>query len=373
MKDVPTSCRAAALVDYGTPLEIVEVQVPADLEPGAIIVETLSATVCATDVHAWEGGLGSKDAAANLPVILGHEMVGRVARLADDVTHDSVGQTLSIGDRIIWSHGFCGHCIPCVIEREPTLCENYRGYMSTPLTQYPYLTGGFAEYCYVFPEAGRVKVPDQISDAVAAASACSLRTIVHGFDRLGALDDRQTVVVQGTGPLGLFAVAKAALSGAANVIAIGGPAVRLDLARTWGATATIDIADTAPAARREVVLSLTAGRGADVVIEVSGAPAAFIEGMSILRSGGRYLIIGQVHSESVQFNPSLITIKHAHLIGTRGASIEHYWRGLGFLQRHADRYDWDAMISATYPLDEINAAFAAMQSWQVIKPALSFS
>jgi L-iditol 2-dehydrogenase len=370
---IPSTCRAAALVAYGKPLEIVDVPVPEQLEPGAILVETLSATVCATDVHAWEGGIGSKDAASNLPVILGHEMVGRVVRLAEGVTHDSIGQPLGIGDRITWSQGFCGKCVPCVIERQPTLCENYRGYMSTPLTQYPYLTGGFAEYCYVFPEAGRVKVPDDVSDAVAAASSCSLRTIVHGFDRLGALDDRHAVVIQGTGPLGLFSVAKAATSGLSNIIAIGGPAARLDLAQRWGATQTIDVNEVPnPADRLEIVRDATSGRGADVVIEVSGVPAAFTEGMSILRPGGRYLIIGQIHGTSVEFNPSVITLKHARLIGTRGASIEHYARALTFLRHHATRFAWDDMISARYPLEQINTAISAMQSWQEIKPAIDF-
>lgn len=216
MSDIPSTCRAAALVAFGKPLEIREVQVPTELEPDAILVETLSATVCGTDVHAWEGGIGSTDLTAQFPLILGHEMAGRIVRLGDNVTRDSVGQPLALGDRIIWSHSFCGQCIPCVVERQPTLCDNYRGYGRSSLTQYPFLTGGFAEYSYVFPRAGRVKVPDEISDAVAAASACSLRTIVHAFDRLGALDDRQTVVVQGTGPLGLFAVAESSNDGSSS-------------------------------------------------------------------------------------------------------------------------------------------------------------
>ena len=116
------------------------------------------------------------------------------------VSADSIGQSLRTGDRIVWTHGFCGQCVNCVIEHQPTLCTNRRGYMSAKCTEYPFLTGGFAEYCYVYPTSGRIRVPDEILDPVASAASCALRTVMQGFDRLGGLDDRHHVVIQGSGP-----------------------------------------------------------------------------------------------------------------------------------------------------------------------------
>jgi L-iditol 2-dehydrogenase len=373
MSSLPKTCRAAALVDAGSPLEILEVKVPDQLEGGALLVKTEAATVCATDVHLWQHTVGAF-AASNYPVILGHEMTGRIVGFGAGPLTDSVGQPLKEGDRIVWAHGFCGRCLNCTVEHQPTTCLNRRGYGSGRCTDYPYLTGGFAEYCYVFPTSGRIKVPDELSDQVASASSCALRTVVAGFERLGTLEDYQTVLIQGSGPLGLFAVAKAVTSGVSQVICVGGPKARLELASKWGATHTVDVSEVPDAGeRRDIVMGLTGGRGADVVIEVSGVVPAFNEGMDLLRTGGRYLIVGQAHPEKVDFNPSQIMFKQATLIGSMGASIEHYWKALEFLRVNRHRFDWDDMISNQYPLEQINDALEKMSQWQEVKPAITFA
>jgi L-iditol 2-dehydrogenase len=370
---LPTTCRAALMVAPGQPLEIRDVQVPDVLEPGALLVRTSAATICATDVHLAHGAVDSKDAGADLPLILGHEMTGRIVAVGGEVTHDSVGQPIGIGDRIVWTHGFCGQCLECTVENEPTLCTNRRGYMQNSAAKYPYLTGGFAEYCYVYPTSGRVRVPDEISDGVASAASCALRTVVHAFDRTGRIDDRHTVVVQGAGPLGLFSLAMAVSANPAQVIMVGGPPTRLALAKAWGATETIDVTTaTDPQARIDRIRELTQGRGADVVLELSGIPAAFGEGIAMLRRGGRYTIVGQVHSQSVQFNPSQFVLKHATVRGSLSGAVQHYYRALEFLRHRRDRFDWDAMITSTQPLDDINSAMDRMRDWNEIKPALVF-
>jgi len=372
MSPVPDHCRAAVLAAYGEPLQVVDVPVPAELEPGALLVRTRAATVCATDLHFAHGPVAGGYSPSNLPVILGHEMTGTVVAFGAGAERDSVGQPLSLGDRIIWSHGFCGRCEACVVQREPVLCTSLRAYMRGNVDEYPHLTGGFSEYVYVFPTSGRVKVPDSVSDVVASASSCALRTVVHGFERLGTIDDGQSVVVLGTGPLGLFAVAKAATTAAGPVIAVGGPEARLDLARAWGADHVLDVATTDAGTRVQAVRDLTGGRGADIVFELSGVPAAFGQGLEMLRRGGRYVVIGQLHTDQVPFNPSQIVTKQATIIGSISATIEHYWKGLQFLERHAGRFDWDSMISGRYGLDEINVAMERMRTWDEIKPAIVF-
>jgi threonine dehydrogenase-like Zn-dependent dehydrogenase len=236
--------------------------------------------------------------------------------------------------------------------------------------EYPYLTGGFAEYVYVFPTSGRIKVPAAISDSVASAASCALRTVVHGFERLGRIDPGSTVVVLGSGPLGLFSVALAAVSGAGQVIVVGGPSRRLDLAKRWGATTVLDVSSTTAEQRVAAVLDATGGRGADVAAEMSGIPSAFNDGVAVLRRGGRYLVVGQLHTESVPFNPSQIVTKQVSIIGSVSADIGHYAQGLRFLERHASRFDWSEMITGRYSLDHINDAFSGMRTWDEIKPAI---
>jgi L-iditol 2-dehydrogenase len=374
MSAVPSSCRAAALVALGQPLELVEVPVPAELESGALLVRTAVTTVCGTDVHMWQGRASTAHIGASLPLILGHEMMGRIVRFADRGPHvDSIGRPLTIGDRIVWTHGTCGRCESCVLDNEPSLCSNRQRYASSPYTTYPHLTGGFSEYCYVYPTSGRIRVPDSVSDELAAASSCALRTVIHGFERLGPVRQHETVVVQGAGPLGLFAVAQALSLEPRQVIVIGGPAQRLEVAKRWGASLTIDIADqTDPAGRRESILECTGGRGADVVVEVSGAPPAFQEGMDMLRPGGRYLVIGQGHTTPIMFNPSAIVFKQATIIGTLSGSVRHYFRALEFLETWAGRFSWDDLISHHFALDDVNRAMASMADLTAIKPAIDF-
>jgi L-iditol 2-dehydrogenase len=369
---LPSTAKAAALVEFGKPLEFIDVPIPTDLEPGAVLVKTRMATVCGSDLHLIDGHM------ANLqenpfPRIPGHEMVGEVVALGPGVSADSLGSPLERGDRIIWTHGYCGQCEDCVLLGQPTVCANRRIYMSTPATQFPYLTGGFAEYCYVFPTSGRVKVPDAVPDALAAATGCALRTVVHAFDRLGTLDDRHSVVIQGSGPLGLFALAKALRSGAKQVAVIGGPASRLEVARAWGASLTIDIADVPDAEeRRRLIADWAQAPGADVVVEMSGAPVALSQGVDLLRPGGRYLLVGQLHPELVPLSPATLVTRQLTLIGSASGAIQHYARGLRFLADNSDRFDWAAMISNVYPFELANEAVDRMRALAEVKPAISF-
>jgi threonine dehydrogenase-like Zn-dependent dehydrogenase len=244
-------------------------------------------------------------------------------------------------------------------------------YMFTNCEQPPYLLGGFAEYCYVLPNSGRIKVPDAVPSELASAASCALRTVVHGFDRLGRVEDRETVVVQGAGPLGLYAAAMALRAGAYQVIVLGAPARRLEVAKTWGVTHTIDIEEIPDArARTRLIRDWTGGRGADIVIEVSGGTTAFPEGISIVRRGGRYLVIGQVGGHEVSLAPRYIVEKQLTVLGVMSGDTEHYYKALQFIQNNRDRFSFEAMLSNRYRLDQINDAMEAMRAFREVKPVV---
>lgn len=367
---LPKSCRAALVTAFGQPLEIRELPVPQEreLEPGALLVRVDVASVCGSDVHQWEG-LTQALVPVELPIVLGHEMMGTVVAFGPGPREDSIGQPLKEGDRILWTHAYCGQCYECRVQHTPTLCRRKRQYMRLNCERFPYLTGGFAQYCYVFPASGRVRIPDGVPDGVASAASCALRTVVHAFDRAGRIEPHQRVVIQGAGPLGLFATAMASYAGVRELIVIGAPERRLALARRWGAHAVVSVEEFSTAEQRVArVKELTGGLGGDVVMELSGAPYAVAEGLEMLRPGGRYVVVGQLGGPLTPIQAALIVRKQATILGVQSADIGQFWKALEFVRRAGERFDFEAMLTTRYPLGQINEAIQSMRAFREIKP-----
>lgn len=363
----PSTSRAAVLRRFGEPLRIEEVPVPAEIEPGALLVRTEACSICGTDVHLWQGSLALK---VDLPVILGHEMVGRIVKLGAGAERDSVGQPLREGDRICWTHTACGSCFFCTVARQPTLCDNRRAYMFENMERPPHLLGGFSEYGYVLPESGRIRVPDNVPNELASLSSCAFRSVMNAFDNLGGISPSESVAIQGAGPLGLLAAAVASVAGAKRIIVIGAPDARLELAEAFGASDTISIERHDAVDRLDQVRSLTDDRGADVVMEFTGHPAAFGEGLELVRKGGRYLVVGQLGEDETSIKPSTIVKKNVQVIGSFSGDARSYFKALDFVARNQDRIPFGRMISNRYRLDEVNTALARMQRFEEIKPVI---
>ncbi len=363
---LPESARAAVLREFGSPLSVENVPVPPSIEPGAILVKIEICSICGTDVHLAQGNLAIP---VDLPVILGHEMVGRIIAFGNGSEVDSMGQKLQIGDRLVWSHAYCGNCFHCTSSRQPFLCQNKRMYMYESMEKPPYLMGGFSEYGYVLPESGRVRVPDDVPDELASLSSCAFRSVMNAFDQIGDIGTSETVVIQGCGPLGILATGVANMRGAKRIITLGAPNTRLAIAEQFGATNTIYMGkDVDFGEVREEVRSLTNGRGADLVFDFSGHPDAFSQGLDMVRSGGRYMVAGQTSSAKVSFQPSLITLKNVHVQGSLSADISHYHKALDFISQYQDRLPFQKMITNTYTLESVNEAIVEMAKGAEIKP-----
>lgn len=370
LRVLPEFSRAAVVRRFGEPLKIECVPVPSSPEPGALIVRTTACSICGTDVHLSRGNLALK---VDLPVILGHEMVGKVVAIGAGAERDSVGQPLSIGDRILWTHTACGSCYYCTVARQPTLCENRRAYMYENIEKPPYLLGGFSEYGYVLPQSGRVRVPDNVEDAVASLCSCAFRSVMNAFDNLGPIDPSEHVAIQGAGPLGILASAVARVAGARTVSVIGAPDARLELAKEFGATHTFTIEGTTHDERAGMLRALTGGRGPDIVMEFTGFPGAFNEGIDLVRKGGRYLTVGQLGTGTTTFSPSTIVKKNIRVLGSFSGDVKSYWKALQFASAHVDHIPFGKMISGRYALDEVNTALARMQRLEEIKPLIVMS
>lgn len=370
---VPTSCRAAVLTAHGEPLEVRELPVPTDLEPGALLVKIEAATVCGSDLHLWDGSLAGSQA-LQLPVIPGHEMVGRIVAFGAGPQTDTFGQPLRHGDRICFTHASCNQCEHCRLDNQPTLCKDRQYYMFTSCERPPYLVGAFAEYCYVFPNSGRVRVPDEVPTEWASAASCALRTVVHSFERIGRIAPWETVVIQGAGPLGLFATALADHMGAARVITLGAPDARLEIARAFGATDTVSVLDVPDADdRAAAVRGLLGGQGADVVFELSGARTAFTEGLAMVKEGGRYMVTGQIDGpgKEVPVRPGFITRQQLTIMGTWSGHIAEYYKALQFMRTTREKYDFGALVPNRYGLEQVTEALTRMRAQDDIKPVIA--
>lgn len=413
---MPT-CKASVLENFKAPLRVREFPLPDLLEPGAALVRTEMAGICGTDVHLWKGELPIA-----LPVILGHETVGRIERLGEGLERDWTGQPLRVGDRVAWTSATsCGQCYYCVEKQQPTRCPQRRAYgISYRCDQPPHLLGGYAEFHYLRPRANIFKLPDDLPTESIIGAGCALITAIHGVERIcvesASRDENDasalhsigpeagnprfykrgyshpaalsiasadampvlpllwtdSVVVQGAGPVGIAALAVAKSAGAKRAIVIGGPGHRLDLARRFGADQVIDIDQVRePAARIEAVRQLTGGYGADAVLECVGNPAAVIEGTEMCRDGGKYLVLGHYcDAGTAAFNPHVVTRKQLQVFGSWSSEPRHLRMAIEFLRANRQRFPFHEMVSHRFSLERADEALQTTARWESAKSVL---
>ena len=356
-----TECLAAVVTDYNGPLVTRKVTVP-DLKPGAMIGKVEAATLCGTDVHIWHGGIP-----ASPPYIPGHETVVTIAEMNGE-RRDVLGMPLGIGDRVITAYPFCGTCFYCAIANQPTLCQNSARYGRENCEEFPYLLGGCAELHYLSPHSEVVRVPDEVSGPLAASAACALRTVMHAFERLGGILPHETVLVQGCGPVGLYATAVARDRGAGKIIVVGAPAARLGIAKAWGADEVLDLDHQPdPKVRQEWVLEQTDGRGPDVVLQCAGG-RAIEEGLDLVRPGGRFVSIGGGGGK-LSVSGGALSAKNLQFIGIRSGQGRHYLQAITFLATRRS-VPFDQLLSRTYSLDTVTDALQAMAELREVKPVV---
>jgi len=346
--------------DFHEPLEVREYPLPPEIEPGAALVKIEMAGICGTDVHLWKGQLPIPR-----PIILGHETVGVIERLGEDLETDWTGEPLREGERVTWSAGMlCGHCHHCAVIRQPTRCPNRNAYgISFNCDDAPHFSGGYAEYIYLRPGTAIFKLSD-VSDKAVTGAGCALVTAIHGLERM-KIGWGDSVVIQGSGPVGLAALAVAKSSGASMTIVIGGPAARLELAQTFGADYTINIEEFADsAARLNQILQLTKGFGADAVIECVGSPSVVPEGFEICRDGGKYLVLGHYgDAGAAPINPHIITRKQLTVYGSWASEPRHMAAAIEFLRKQRERFPFDRLVTHRFSLDRATEALQTTAQW----------
>lgn len=352
--------RAAVLEAYRAPLTIHEFPIPASLEPGAARVRVTMAGICGTDAHLWRGELP-----LHLPVILGHETAGVLEQLGAGLERDWRGNPLRAGDRVTWASSIsCGECFYCRLKAQPTRCLSRKAYgISYNANEPPHLRGGYAETILLRPGTAIFRLPDEVGDTALLGAGCALTTAIHGLER-APVGWRDSVVVQGAGPVGLAVIAVARDAGASRIIAIGGPPHRLELAREFGADFVIDIDAADPAERRRLVLEETGGFGADLVVECVGHPEAVNEGLEFCRDGAQFLVLGQYgNAGDISFNPHTVTRKQLRMTGSWGFEPRHVNRAIEMLAAGwKDRFAHE--VTHRFTLLQANEALENVREWR---------
>ena len=335
-----------------------------DLPQGAALLRTARSEVCGTDVHLWHGRLSG----VPYPIIPGHVSAGTLDQVRGSLTGID-GSILREGDRVAFFdvHRTCGRCRACTVHRTPTRCSARRVYGITDSANEG-LFGGWSQAVYLEPGVGLARLPDAVDFDDYIGGGCGLLTAVHILER-AALRPADSVVVQGTGAVGLSAIALARLGGASTIVAIGAPSARLDLARRMGADHVLDVTTTSTEERLEAVRRLTHGEGADVVLEAAGAAAAVPEGLDLARDGGRYVIAGHyTDAGPASINAHhQINRKHLEIRGCWGSEAGHFLRALSFLERYARQVPWHEIGGRTYPLSGLNQALADAEAMRITK------
>jgi NDMA-dependent alcohol dehydrogenase len=367
--------KAAVLTTVGEPLEIftdVEVDEP---RAGEVAVRLAASGVCHSDLSMSSGVIP----VAPPPIILGHEGAGVVEAVGPDVDGFAIGDHVAIS----WVPQ-CGTCYWCE-HGQAELCDvawrssTGRGMLDgttrassgdAELGQM-LCTGTFAELA-VIPSISLVTIPDDLPLGLAALLGCAVLTGVGAALNTADIREGDAVAVIGCGGVGLNVVQGARIAGASDVIAIDMNPAKLELARTFGATQTIEATD-ADAVRE--VRGLTGGRGADVAFEVIGLAPTIKQAVKMTRRGGQAVLVG-IPSRDVRLDVEVfsdIIVQERTVKGCQygSADVRRDIPRLIELYRAGD-LKLDELVSRTIELEDVNDAFGAMQRGEVARSVIDY-
>jgi len=342
--------------------QVCELPLP-ELEPDSALLRVEFSEVCGTDVHLRNGLLSG----VPYPIIPGHVSCGLLEKVRGTV-RDVEGRTFVEGDRVTFLdvHRTCHACWQCLVAHATTRCPDRKVYGITYGID-DGLTGGWAGHIYLKPGT-RVISLDGVPSETYMAGGCSLTTALHAVDRADSASG-DTVLVLGSGPVGLSAIALATLRGARRVLCIGAPDARLSTATAMGADGVVNFTEVTESDRATWVMDHTGGRGADVTIECTGVPAAVTQAMRYTRDAGRVVIVGQStdHGET-SFNPHLdLNKKHLEMRGCWGSDYSHFHRSVDILRVPGVAARWSAIKPDRYPLSRVDEALDLVANGKVIK------
>ena len=358
--------KAAVLYEYNSPL-VVEDLVLSEPGPGEVLVEMRASGVCHSDWHVVKGDL------PNLPIpsVLGHEGSGVVAALGPDVT------TLKPGDHVVltWKPG-CGRCDYCQ-RGWPSVCELLPTVRSKPRTDEGGVEidqmvglGTFGESTVV-PESAAVPIDRDIPFPQAALLGYAVTTGVGAVINTARVRPGSAVAVFGCGGVGLNCIQGADIAGATTIIAVDLLENKLDLARDFGATHTVNASKEDPVER---IIQLTGGLGAHYAFEAVGlAPEPYVQSVLCTRRRGLTVWIG-VAPAGMDITLDGKALFHEKMVmgSYYGSSRPHLDFGTPVNLYKGGKLKLDELISREFPIEQVNDAFGALERGEVARGVISY-
>lgn len=331
------------------------------------MVRTSCCTICGSDVHAWTGSRPP----TFLPAILGHEVAGVVADPGDGRCLASDGTALLAGDRVTFTlTASCGTCFYCSTAGLPQKCDTMFKYGHTECEGPRGLTGGLAEYIQVVPGTGVFRVPEGVSDEVAATAMCAGATLANAFDGL-ADQDGLSVLLMGAGMLGLWGIRLAMARGAETILVSDVDAGRLDYAARWGATDAVQ--GDSEKALLDAVRVRTNGRGVDLCIDLTGRADAIAIGLRALRTGGTMKLVGSVvPAGDLAIDPMALVTRSLTVQGVHNYHPRHLHQALELVTDAKHHEAISRAVGARFALDDVDVAFRAAHERAVHRVAIIF-
>jgi propanol-preferring alcohol dehydrogenase len=329
--------RAVVVKEYGGMLQVADRPVPR-AGPGVVIVAVRASGLCSTDLHLLSG----RQPLGELPRILGHELAGDIVELGAGVTHWMLGDRVTAALDV--TCGRCRHCLAGETQR----CRAMKriGFE---------LDGGHAEFVAV-PAANLVAVPAGIDYAAAAILPDAVACMYHSIIQQGAVSLGTRVLILGVGGLGIHGVQIARGAGAA-VLATSRQAKRIALAEQYGAVGI----NTAQQSLEAAVAELTGGEGVDVVVDNVGTRDSVRQGLSVLRPGGKFLVVAYL-DEAFEVPSMRLFSTEQEIIGCRGSTKQDLIDVVGLVATG----QVTPIIGAYYPLEQIQEAAARLESGDLV-------
>jgi L-iditol 2-dehydrogenase len=315
--------------------------------PGQVVIGVQNAGICGTDIHIFKSEYVIKP-----PVVLGHELCGRIVEVGPGVTRFQVGDRVTVNPS---AGRLCGHCRYCQIGA-PFFCVDRSAVGSG-------MHGGFAKYFCVRQEIA-FHLPENLdfqTGALCEPFACALQAVVE----LTVIEPGEVVVVSGPGPIGIMCAMLAKTRGA-RVVVLGtsGDANRMAVAQGLGADHIVDV-ETEDA--KAIIGNLTQGHGADVVFECAGAEASAALCLHLVRKMGRYTQVG-IFGKPLRMDLDKVVMKQLHLQGSMCHTWETWDRTLRLLRQ--DLIDMRPLISQRLPLSRWEEGFQSVLGKKAIKVLL---
>lgn len=334
----------------GAPFRLEQWPIPDELGDGEVLVEIALATVCGSDLHTISG-LRIEPT----PAILGHEGVGRVVRTGNSASAPE-------GTRVTWTIAdSCGRCPPCTEYALPQKCHALFKYGHASIDDGSGLNGCYASHILLRPGTRIVPVPETVSDVVAAPANCALATMVNALSDLPT--PCRTVLIQGVGMLGLYAIALLRDRGVNPVFCVDVNPGRLELAEAFGAV-PISVNGETGERQRQPILD-AAPDGVDLVVEVAGVASLVADGIRLLRPGGHYGFVGMVHPDTaLPITGEAVVRKCMTIRGTHNYAPCHLEEAVTFLERTAAEYPYESLVSRPYALVDLETALGVARSQQ---------